>query len=52
MTKILNGAFPNTNQLLPKEYELEIKTQKDKIDAIISKTNEIMVLSSRYYELF
>ena len=29
----------------------DIKTQKDKIDAIISKTNEIMVLSSRYYEL-
>ena len=29
----------------------EFLTQKDKIDAIISKTNEIMELSSRYYEL-
>ena len=29
----------------------EIKTLKDKTEAIISKTNEIMALSSRYYEL-
>jgi hypothetical protein len=29
----------------------KITTQKEKIEAIISKTNEIMVLSSRYYEL-
>ena len=29
----------------------EILTQKDKIEAIISKTNEIMELSGRYYEL-
>ena len=29
----------------------EALTQKDKIEAIISKTNEIMELSSRYYEL-
>ena len=29
----------------------EIKTLKDKTEAIILKTNEIMALSSRYYEL-
>ena len=29
----------------------EIKTLKDKTEAIISKTNEIMALSGRYYEL-
>ena len=29
----------------------QILTQKDKIDAIIAKSNEIMTLSSRYYEL-
>ena len=29
----------------------EIKSLKDKIEAIILKTNEIMALSSRYYEL-
>ena len=29
----------------------DIKTSKDKTEAIIQKTNEIMALSSRYYEL-
>ena len=29
----------------------EIKTQKDKIETIISKANGNMVLSNRYYEL-
>ena len=29
----------------------DIKTLKDKTEAIIAKTNEIMDLSSRYYEL-
>ena len=33
------------------EKDKKILTQKDKIEAIISKTNEIMELSSRYYEL-
>ena len=33
------------------ENKNEIKTEKEKIDKIISINNEIMILSSRYYEL-
>ena len=41
-----NGTKKGENQ-----NEEKVLTQKEKIDAIISKTNEIMELSSRYYEL-
>jgi len=46
-----NSKDKNGTKKGEKENEEKVLTQKEKIDAIISKTNEIMELSSRYYEL-